>query len=236
METTMQQCPGCGVQLRLPAVDVASIFKCPKCGERVRVGGAGDPEGAPDRKAAARERAEAVVKKHVIWSVGAGLLPVPLLDIAAVTGIQLDMLKQLCSLYQVKYTESQGKSWVASLSGSIMARMGASVVKSVPVIGTLLGGASMSVLSGAATYALGQVTIAEFEAGADFDTVNMEHAREVYAEELEKGKEFAKAAAKDGKASATSFEKLEKLADLQKKGILSEKEYEEQKKKILDSL
>lgn len=234
----MQQCPGCGVQLRLPAVDVASIFKCPKCGERVRIGGAAGAEGeaGPDRRTAVRERAEAIVKKHVIWSVGAGLLPVPLLDIAAVTGIQLDMLKQLCSLYNVKYTESQGKSWVASLSGSIMARMGASVVKSVPVIGSLLGGASMSALSGAATYALGKVTIAEFESGADFETANMEHAREVYAEELEKGKEFAQRAAKENKGSGTAFEKLEKLADLQKKGILSEKEYEEQKKKILDQL
>lgn len=230
----MQQCPGCGVQLRLPAVDVASIFKCPKCGERVRVGGA-EADG-PDRRAMVRERAEAVVKKHVIWSVGAGLLPVPLLDIAAVTGIQLDMLKQLCTLYNVRYTESQGKSWVASLSGSIMARMGASVVKSVPVIGSLLGGASMSALSGAATYALGQVTIAEFESGADFETANMDHAREVYAEELEKGKEFASKVAKDKAGSQTSFERLEKLAELQKKGILSEKEYEEQKRKILDQL
>ena len=231
----MQECPGCGVQLRLPAVDVASIFKCPKCGERVRIGGGAADDG-PDRKAALRGKGETIVKKHVIWSVGAGLLPVPLLDIAAVTGIQLDMLKQLCSLYQVRYTESQGKSWVASLSGSIMARMGASVVKSVPVIGTLLGGVSMSVLSGGATYALGQVTIAEFEQGADFETANMEHAREVYAEELEKGKEFAQKVAKDKAGSQTAYEKLEKLADLQKKGVLSDKEYEEQKKKILDTL
>lgn len=234
----MQQCPGCGVQLRLPAVDVASIFKCPKCGERVRIGGAGGgaESDASHRRTAARERAETIVKKHVIWSVGAGLLPVPLLDIAAVTGIQLDMLKQLCTLYNVCYTESQGKSWVASLSGSIMARMGASVVKSVPVIGTLLGGVSMSVLSGGATYALGQVTISEFEAGATFETANMDHAREVYAEEFEKGKEFAQRAAKDTKGSQSAFEKLEKLADLQKKGILSDKEYEEQKKKLLDQL
>lgn len=231
----MQTCPGCGVQLRLPAVQVASIFKCPKCGERIRVGGADGAEG-PDRKALMRERADTIVKKHVVWAVGAGLMPVPLLDIAAVTGIQLDMLKQLCSLYSVKYTESQGKSWVGALSGSIMARMGASVLKSVPVVGTLLGGVSMSALSGAATFALGQVTILEFEQGADFDTANLDHAREVYAEELERGKEFASRVAKEKSGSTSNFEKLERLADLHKKGVLSEKEYEEQKKKILDQL
>lgn len=37
METTVQQCGKCGVQMRPPAVQEASIFKGPKCGERVRV-------------------------------------------------------------------------------------------------------------------------------------------------------------------------------------------------------
>jgi uncharacterized protein (DUF697 family) len=237
MEMTTRDCPGCGARLRLPAVAVASIFKCPKCGERERVeGGAGGTTDAPDRRASLREKADRIVQTHVVWAVGAGLVPVPLLDIAAVTGIQLDMLKQLCSLYQVRYTESQGKSWVASLSGSILARMGASVIKSVPVIGSILGGVSMSALSGAATYALGRVTAAEFEQGGDFETADLEKAREAYADELERGKEFASRMAKDKDGSHFAFEKLEKLAALREKGILSESEYEEQKKKILDQL
>lgn len=233
MEATVQQCSRCGVQLRLPAVEEASIFKCPKCGERIRVSATGETE--LERNLRLRERADRIIKTHVIWAVGAGLMPVPLLDIAAVTGIQLDMLKQLCSLYQVRYTESQGKSWVASLSGSIMARMGASALKAVPIIGSILGGVSMSALSGAATYAVGQVTIAEFETGADFETANVEKAREAYADELEKGKEVAAQMAKN-RGSAEVFEKLEKLSALKQKGVLSEGEYEEQKKKLLEQL
>ena len=234
METTIQQCPGCQAQLRLPAVQEASIFKCPKCGERIRVEGS-ETEAA--RRARLRERADRIIKNHVIWSVGAGFMPVPLLDIAAVTGIQLDMLKQLCTLYALKYSESQGKSWVASLSGSIMARMGASALKAIPVFGSLIGGVSMSALSGAATYALGQVTVGEFESGADFETANVERARETYAEELEKGKEVAAQMAKTrGSTSAEVFEKLEKLSQLKQKGVLSDADFEEQKKKLLDQL
>ena len=233
METTMQQCQGCGVQLRLPAVSEPSFFKCPKCGERIRVEGR---ENDADRKARLHEKADRIVKVHVGWSVAAGLVPVPLLDIAAVTGIQLDMLKQLCSCYNVRYTESQGKSWITTLSGSILARMGASIIKSVPVIGSLVGGLSMSALSGGATYALGQVTIAQFEQGLDFETADVERAREAYADEFEKGKEVAGQMAKKGAVTGDVFEKLEKLAALKQKGIVSDDEYEQQKKKLLDQV
>lgn len=37
METTTRQCDGCKATMRLPAVTVASIFKCPRCSTRIRV-------------------------------------------------------------------------------------------------------------------------------------------------------------------------------------------------------
>ena len=42
-----------------------------------------------------RKVADKIVRSHVIWSMGAGLIPVPLFDLAAVTAIQIDLLKQL---------------------------------------------------------------------------------------------------------------------------------------------
>ena len=93
--------------------------------------------------------AQDIVKSHVIYSLGAGLVPVPLLDIAAVSAVQLDMLKQLAKLYGKDFKESAGKSWISAITGSTMARMGASLVKTIPGIGSILGGVTMSVLSGA---------------------------------------------------------------------------------------
>src|SRR5690349_1063795 len=58
-----------------------------------------------------------IINEHILWSMGAGLVPVPLLDIAAVSAIQLDMLKQLCSHYGVAYTESEGKVFLSALTG-----------------------------------------------------------------------------------------------------------------------
>src|ERR1700742_4189273 len=111
-----------------------------------------------------RLRAEAIINQHITWAMGAGLVPVPILAIAAVSAIQLDMLKQLATLYGVRYSESEGKAWLSALSGSILAKIAANAFKLIPGIGSILGGISMAALSGASTYALGQVAIAHFEA------------------------------------------------------------------------
>src|SRR5262249_48329688 len=95
-----------------------------------------------------------IINEHIIWSMGAGLVPVPLLDIAAVSAIQLDMLKQLSTHYGVKYTESEGKVFLSALTGSIFAKLAANAIKLIPGIGSVIGGISMAVLSGGSTYAL----------------------------------------------------------------------------------
>ena len=103
--------------------------------------------------------ADKIVRSHVLWALGAGLMPVPLFDIAAVTALQMDMLKQLADVYEADFSKSTGKTFVSALAGSTTARIGASLVKAVPGVGTVLGGVSMSALSGASTYAVGQVPL-----------------------------------------------------------------------------
>jgi uncharacterized protein (DUF697 family) len=87
-----------------------------------------------------QQPADDIIKSHVVWALGGGLIPVPLFDIAAVTAIQMDMLKQLADLYEVEFSASTGKSFVSALTGSTFARIGASLIKAVPGIGTVIGG------------------------------------------------------------------------------------------------
>src|SRR5262245_34447088 len=101
--------------------------------------------------------ADQIIKRHVIWAMGAGLIPMPVVDFTAVTAVQTDMLSQLARLYDVEYSNSSGKMFVAALTGSTFARIGASAFKALPGIGTILGGSSMSIMSGASTYAVGKV-------------------------------------------------------------------------------
>jgi len=117
-----------------------------------------------------------IIKKHSYWAAAAGLIPIPLADAAAVSAIQLDMLKSLCEHYKLDYSKEQGKSMVSSLVSaslaSFLARAGASAVKTIPVVGTAVGITSMSLMSGASTYALGQVFSKHFEGGGTFDNFN----------------------------------------------------------------
>ncbi|MEM9137012.1 MAG: DUF697 domain-containing protein, partial [Cyanobacteria bacterium P01_F01_bin.42] len=112
-----------------------------------------------------RTQADAVIRSHVLWAMGGGLIPIPLVDFAAVTAIQLEMLQQLAQIYGVDYSRSLGKAFVSALTGTTIARLGASLLKAIPGVGTVLGSASMALASGASTYAVGQVAISHFSNG-----------------------------------------------------------------------
>ncbi len=183
-----------------------------------------------------REKAEKIVRGHVLWSLGAGLMPVPLFDIAAVTAIQIDMLKQLAYLYGADYSKSKGKTFVSALTGSTFAKIGASLVKTIPGIGTVIGGLSMSVLSGASTYAVGQVAISHFEAGGGLFDVDLAAAKKSYKEAFEQGKQFVSDLEEEQESSQDVFQALEKLGQLKEKGVITEEEFEAQKQKLLDRL
>mgnify|MGYP001321820837 CR=1 FL=1 len=134
------------------------------------------------------KRAEDIVKTHTIYAAGGGLIPLPIVDFAAITGVQLDMLKQICGLYHVDYNENVGKSWVTALAGSSLAAIGSSFVKAIPLVGSLLGGLSMSVIAGATTYGIGQVFINRLEDEGNVADFDVEMAREAFETAYEEGK------------------------------------------------
>jgi uncharacterized protein (DUF697 family) len=112
-------------------------------------------------------QARITVQDSFLLASGSGLLPFPVLDALAVTAIQLRMAKKLAELYDVQFSMSQGKWLIRSLGGyavNTTSMLGvSSLSKLVPGVGTLLGMTSMSLVSGASTYALGNVLIRHFE-------------------------------------------------------------------------
>ena len=156
------------------------------------------------------KEAEKIIRKHVLWSMGAGLMPIPLLDIAAVTAVQIDMLKQLTTLYDVDYSGSKGKAFVAALTSSTFARIGASMIKSFPGVGSLVGGMSMSALSGASTYGVGKVATNMFSAGGDLESPDLEAAQKAYEDTFEQGKRFVSNLGRRGEQTRDVFQDLER--------------------------
>ena len=144
---------------------------------------------------------DTIIRNHVIWSMGAGLIPVLIADVFAVSALQLDMIRQMCKVYDVDFSETQGKAIVTSLTSSTVARITAgSLVKMLPVVGSIIGGVTVSVFAGASTFALGQVFKRHFESGGtilDFDPARL---KKLYKEQFEKGKKVAEQLRKDQKA------------------------------------
>ena len=131
-----------------------------------------------------------IIDRHIMLSMGAGAVPIPLVDVAAVTAIQLNMLKELCANYGVDYSESFGKNLIRSIVGAGAAKVGASAVKAIPGVGSLLGGASMVVLSGTSTYALGQVFKSQLQVNTVLSKFDLNNAKKMYEEAFERGKSY----------------------------------------------
>ena len=179
--------------------------------------------------------AEQLIREHVIWSCGAGLVPVPIVDFVAVTAIQLDLIRQLCTLHGISYQEGTGKVWVGALTGGAIARIGASAIKAIPGVGSLIGGLSMSIASGASTYAVGKVINRHFENGGTMSNLDVDAAKKGYASEYEEGKNVAKKAS-EKKGAKDVFEKLDKLGELKAKGVITQAEFDQKKAELLGQL
>ena len=106
----------------------------------------------------------------------------PLVDTIAVGGLQLQMLRRLSQIYGVAFSENSGKALIASTAGSMIpATSGigaASVLKAVPIFGTIVSGFVMPVLSAGATYAIGKAFIQHFATGGTLLDFNPPDYRE----------------------------------------------------------
>jgi uncharacterized protein (DUF697 family) len=143
------------------------------------------------------------------WSAGAGLVPVPLFELAAITAVEVKLIKELSDVYGVPFRNDLAKAAVVALVGSLgtvaLGKMvGYSALRFIPVIGVPLAMTSVSAVAAAVTYAVGKVFIPHFEMGGsllDFDAAKV---RAHFRKEFGNGLSEATAAAVNatGKPSA----------------------------------
>jgi uncharacterized protein (DUF697 family) len=136
-------------------------------------------ETTPEQRA---EMAGKLVERFAIWSGVAGLLPLPVVDVVAVGGLQVQMLRRISQIYEVPFSENTGKALIAALAGSLIpASSGigaASSLKFVPIMGPLAAAFVMPALSAGATYAIGKAFIQHFASGGTLLDFNPPDYRE----------------------------------------------------------
>jgi len=136
-----------------------------------------------------------LVKNHVIGAMAIGTLPLPLIDIVALTVVQLRMIARLSKLYNIPFSQNIGKSVIASLLGGIIPgaaqRWSWSLLKFIPLLGVAVGAIVSTTTAGATTYAVGRVFIRRFEQGKSFLTLRGEDIRQDVRSFMQKGKDVA---------------------------------------------
>jgi len=139
--------------------------------------------------------AMSIVRRSSAWSAGAGLIPVPLVDIGAIAAVQVKMIRDLAKVFNVEFPDVRVKALSGSLAGSVLPyllTLGSStylfsMAKAIPIVGPLVAIAAMPGFASASTYAVGKVFAQHFAGGGsllDFDA-------EAKKEEI--GKEFTDA-------------------------------------------
>ncbi|MHA7063610.1 YcjF family protein [Azospirillum argentinense] len=156
------------------------------------------PEATPAAPVSTEAQAAEIIRKHVLLSAAAGVIPLNFVDTAALAVVQLRLLKELSELHGVDFRGDIGRSAVGTLfatvaptalGGSLLGSMAFNMaLRSVPVIGTVTRLATQPAFNSAFTYALGKVFQQHFASGGTFLTFQPEKVKTYFREKFEEAR------------------------------------------------
>ena len=134
------------------------------------------------------------VKNYTMAAMAVGFVPMPLLDMAALSAIQLKLVHSIATIYEVPFSKNIAKSIIGSVLGSsiavTLAMPVASFIKVIPIIGQSSGTISTALIGSASTYAIGKIFVEHFESGGTFLDFDEEKAKAHFKSLYEEGRAF----------------------------------------------
>jgi len=133
-----------------------------------------------------------IVDGSMILAAGAGAIPLPVWDAAAIVAVQVKMIADLAGFYGVPFQKNLGKTAVFALLGGLapgmLARSSAGLfLKLLPGIGSLVGAIAQPAFAAAVTYGVGKVFISHFESGGTLLTFSAKDFKDTMTEEVKAG-------------------------------------------------
>lgn len=135
-----------------------------------------------------------IIRHNVLLAAASGIIPVVLLDSAALAGVQLNLLNDLAKLYGVEFRADLGKAAIGTLLATVVPTalggglLGSMVfqaaVRAVPVVGPALRLLTQPTFNAAFTYALGKVFARHFASGGTFLTFDPAKAGAYFKEKF----------------------------------------------------
>lgn len=131
----------------------------------------------PDAKLAQHDAALHIVRRYVMASAAVGMIPFPGLDVAILAGIHFKLIRALTEHYGRTFSDQAARVILLAIGASLLpASISSAATRRLtkllpPGVGTVTGLAS----SAFASYALGRVMIAHFEAGGTLESFDVKH-------------------------------------------------------------
>lgn len=141
-----------------------------------------------------RIRADDIIKTYVIFSMTAGMVPSPLVDVVAVSALEIKMINDLAENFDFPIPSrlvviKMLISLVGSAGTIYLATKMHTIVKSAPLIGHALYIGMLSISCGAAVYAVGKIFQKHFESGGKFLGGNDAEVESYFKEKYQEGKQ-----------------------------------------------
>lgn len=142
-----------------------------------------------------RLKADVIITRHVAVAAGAGLLPFPVIDFAAVSGVQLSMLAQICSIYGQPFSKEAARTIIISLAGGALGAEASALtlgsrLKFIPVIGTFASWVVSPVASAVVTYAIGKVFVHHLASGGNLLSFEAKKMKDYMEKAMAQGKKL----------------------------------------------
>lgn len=134
------------------------------------------------------------IRSYSYGTAGGAIIPIPLLNMGAVIGLQIKLVNELARIYGVSIEKGKTKSVIISLLTTVGVHSMAtgslrSLLWYVPVIGPAISALTFPVFSGAVTHAIGVIFLTHFKAGGSLEDFNASNFAVMYKREFHKGKE-----------------------------------------------
>lgn len=125
-----------------------------------------------------------IIRRYVLMSAGAGVIPLPGLDVTVLAGIHIALIKEISEQYGAAFSEHAARNVVMAVAaslvpGTIGSVAGRRLLHALPFITPGLGVLALSASSAAVSYALGRVIMAHFETGGTLDSFDVENLRKL---------------------------------------------------------
>jgi uncharacterized protein (DUF697 family) len=142
-------------------------------------------------------KAKGIIRRYSAGAAVLGLVPLPVVDMAALAGLQLIMLAELAKLHQVPFKPWQARPLIGALVGGVAPVAAATgllgyALRKIPLVGPAVGVLTLPVLAGAATLALGRLFNLHFALGDSLVDLDPERLRDRFSAEFSQARaEFA---------------------------------------------